>query len=1181
MSASSVFREKCVGRWALPGRKAQFFFVLFFLLLTKLVWAQTYAYRSEPFTYDAPSPTAGTVAWNTSGASPACTSYPNGDDDWADVTFPSGFAFRFAGSVYTSARVYSNGILAFGDDVSGFHRSYNPTALPAAAPGSYSGCPRGQPQRVMLPYWTDIVAGTANGTSGASVRFELLGSAPGRRFVISFVNVKLYGQTARYNFQAVLWEGDGSGDDEFSFRYSSGSSTGTGATVGVQVSATDFTQYAFNQGFIDTINGTSIRWYPIAISPAQVGEYRLDEAGGWGEVPSLQEIIVDSSGEGNSGRRVALASTFPSAALPGRVCAGATIPNNTLANAISALDLGLSPGQIGKAGTITFWYRSADAWTSSRTLFDATTASNRSFHLTRAASGSGAVLRFVMTDSAGTRILLNSTVQTFAANTWVHIGVSWFLQPGTNQSVMQLFVNGARVGFSRSTTTGVLHNSIASIYFGDNRTSGVTPSDGTPTSANGSLDEIRVYNFDASEGQVDRGRRLTRSNCSPLDHFSIEHAGEGSVCQATRISIGAHDVNHNPVPLVGSVMTLSASSGDGTWALAGATGSLTNLGGGAARYVWNNESVANFTFRSSRTGSVNFDVLSGGISERSGSGGGAHDPSLVLGSCVAGFAACENTSPRCQPGTVRFDRLFTKLSGSGFVLDAVALDGVGALESGFSGGVSLQLLANLQPGTALGGNACPSSSAQVIDAGTLNFVNGRAVSSMISIAGAYRDVRARFSCSSAVCGQEIVVCSPDNFAVRPQAFNLSGVLAGGKLAAGREFVMRADSGVGMSYSGLPQINLSQLVDHANNSSSALSGGFTSNSAGVASGQYRYDDVGSFKLLTNAVNDAEFAAEDAALGDCIAGSGANTASGGRFGCLIASVESALIGRFHPDHFAFNATLTPACGSFIYMDQPQLGVDFVLEARNAKGAVTPRYTAGYSYLGTPSILGENAGQNVSLSRLTPALTTPAWTSGRYVHLQPATMFSRASSPDGPFETFRLRAAVLAEPDGVGIQGALQSNSVSVRHGRLRVLNRIGSEKLDLELPVKAEFWTGKSWVPNVDDSCTTLQAASFFLSGDLAAKTTAAAVNLTNGLGTLRLSKPNPVATGSVDIAVNLGSSGVDQSCLATHGGTPAGLPWLRSRNGSCSTGYDRDPSARASFGIYSPESRKTVHVRELF
>ena len=75
-------------------------------------------------------------------------------------------------------------------------------------------------------------------------------------------------------------------------------------------------------------------------------------------------------------------------------------------------------------------------------------------------------------------------------------------------------------------------------------------------------------------------------------------------------------------------------------------------------------------------------------------------------------------------------------------------------------------------------------------------------------------------------------------------------------------------------------------------------------------------------------------------------------------------------------------------------------------------------------------------------------------------------------------------------------------------------------------------------------------------------------------------PGP-ATGSVDVAINLGISGSDQSCLATHGGTAASKPWLRSQNGSCPTAYDSDPSARATFGVYALETRKSIHVREQF
>ena len=80
-------------------------------------------------------------------------------------------------------------------------------------------------------------------------------------------------------------------------------------------------------------------------------------------------------------------------------------------------------------------------------------------------------------------------------------------------------------------------------------------------------------------------------------------------------------------------------------------------------------------------------------------------------------------------------------------------------------------------------------------------------------------------------------------------------------------------------------------------------------------------------------------------------------------------------------------------------------------------------------------------------------------------------------------------------------------------------------------------------------------------------------------------PSPSATGSVDIALNLGATAADQSCLATHpASTGAALPWLRAPQGSangCAAAWDRDPAARASFGIYSPETRKTLHVREIF
>ena len=87
---------------------------------------------------------------------------------------------------------------------------------------------------------------------------------------------------------------------------------------------------------------------------------------------------------------------------------------------------------------------------------------------------------------------------------------------------------------------------------------------------------------------------------------------------------------------------------------------------------------------------------------------------------------------------------------------------------------------------------------------------------------------------------------------------------------------------------------------------------------------------------------------------------------------------------------------------------------------------------------------------------------------------------------------------------------------------------------------------------------------------------------SGVGSVTLAAPSSGATGTVDLALNLGSGSADESCLAGHpASSGAGMPWLRSRNGSCATGWASDPWARATFGIYSPETRKTIHVREIF
>jgi MSHA biogenesis protein MshQ len=183
--------------------------------------------------------------------------------------------------------------------------------------------------------------------------------------------------------------------------------------------------------------------------------------------------------------------------------------------------------------------------------------------------------------------------------------------------------------------------------------------------------------------------------------------------------------------------------------------------------------------------------------------------------------------------------------------------------------------------------------------------------------------------------------------------------------------------------------------------------------------------------------------------------------------------------------------------------------------------------------------------------------------------------------------LRAA--DDTDGVSSAGHAEA-STQIRYGRLRVTNAFGRANGPLTVFVQAQYWTGLSWIINSEDSTTLLPDSAVALTASSASGVSARgktvrpdgshATQISAGKGELTLAKANNVA-GYVDLAYNLGGTGTDASCLANHPATAgAAVPWLRSLNG-CANDYSRDPSARATFGVFSPESKATIHVRELF
>ncbi|HIV73435.1 MAG TPA: hypothetical protein H9903_21050 [Candidatus Aquabacterium excrementipullorum] len=298
----------------------------------------------------------------------------------------------------------------------------------------------------------------------------------------------------------------------------------------------------------------------------------------------------------------------------------------------------------------------------------------------------------------------------------------------------------------------------------------------------------------------------------------------------------------------------------------------------------------------------------------------------------------------------------------------------------------------------------------------------------------------------------------------------------------------------------------------------------------------------------------------------------------------------VGAFIPHHYA--VTTTDACGAFTFSGQP-FGVK--VTAYNAANGVTQNFDGTGSMTPiqavalTLSAASNSAGIAGTLAN--GAVAASSFTKGV------ADITALSASPVPPNFTFTNKPAApttisLRATDGSGITSSGYSEgAVILRSGRLKLFNKFGSEKQDLKVDAHSQYWTGRAWVINALDNCTKVPTASMALSNyqdnrgvATATWTTAPAgqLSIAGGKGQISFSTPSSAKPGSVDLALNLGNTATDQSCLSAHPGTTAAKQdWLRGHNGSCSASADRDPSARLTFGIYSPETVKTIHARELF
>lgn len=729
----------------------------------------------------------------------------------------------------------------------------------------------------------------------------------------------------------------------------------------------------------------------------------------------------------------------------------------------------------------------------------------------------------------------------------------------------------------------------------------------------GYLDEARIYADALDASRIAGVMKETHDCVASAVHFVLSHDGSAANCQPETIRVRVLDPLGNPVATYGGEITLTTQTGVGSWSLLRGEGAFSDgaVGDGVARYRFDpaDRGDASFSLTYS-SGPSPVDVDAYDASARD------DDTEGLLSFSPSSFTLTANPVPSPAPTSIQ-DPLSTTTAGAAFPLYLTAF-------GGSSGGVSCGVVDSYDGDRSLRFWVEPIDPTSpprvpVVDQHAVSTSEGTAATQVVRFSQGRAAVSVRYkdtgrltlyvvdsasappvrgstgSFVSTPADLRIVAIENQAGVANPGAATPDGLLFA---RAGEPFAVTVDAldaegdltpsfGREATPEGIRLRSTTLVAPEGGRNGTTDEGSIENASVFSADAQagrfggsaFAFDEVGAIRLQAS-VADGDF------LG---------------VGPIVGS-ESEIVGRFAPSRFEVVANaprFATACpvGAFTWLGQPfhyvaDSQAELVVTAVNRDGTTTANYMGDWLRLSHTTLAARRyraSGADVDESGLPPTTVDPSIVSNNDGSL--TLRFSTGNGlalargvPIAPFDAeLELSIEILdadataypANPFRVGgtTTGAGMAFEPARRfqHGRLRLDNAFGSERVTLPMRLRVQRFDGTAFADDDSDSCTRVPTTALVRTSTPTAFATSPSLDhipLLSGDAGLTWSAPG--VAGEVELHIDLGASG-------------ANLPWLRSDwpdDGNLDGALDDDPRARATFGIW--EGRDAlIFVRELY